>query len=166
MSRYNLLMRHALKTEGALEDTLARYNVTVSCLRKEVEGLHAQLEAGKKAGATSVGAVKEMDGKVKALRLAVKSAEERETSVTLALRDLEDKIAQREFELTFVEERYNLLLLQVRERGGRDNAKLLREHREHHSRDHSPQVPKPHPVNPKPHLVHAGMDAHRCHVSL
>jgi len=143
ISRYNQLMRHALKTEGALEDTLARYNVTVSCLRKEVEGLHAQLEAAKKAGAASAVAVEAMDGEVKALRLAAKSAEERETSVTLAVRDLEDKIAQREEELTFVEERYNLLLLQVRERGGRDNAKLLREHRERHSRDHSPQVPTP-----------------------
>ena len=146
ISRYNQLMRHALKTEGVLEDTLARYNVTVSCLRKEVEGLHAQLEAAKKDGATSAVAVEAKDGEVKALRLAVKSAEERESSVTLAVRDLEEKIAQREEELTFMEERYNLLLFQVRERGGRENAKLLREHREQreqHSRDHSPQVPIP-----------------------
>ena len=149
ISRYNQLMRHALKTEGVLEDTLARYNVTVSCLRKEVEGLHAQLEAAKKDGATSAVAVEAKDGEVKALRLAVKSAEERESSVTFAVRDLEEKIAQREEELTFMEERYNLLLLQVRERGGRENAKLLREHREQreqreqHSRDHSPQVPIP-----------------------
>jgi len=149
ISRYNQLMRHALKTEGVLEDTLARYNVTVSCLRKEVEGLHAQLEAAKKDGATSAVAVEAKDGEVKALRLAVKSAEERESSVTLAVRDLEEKIAQREEELTFMEERYNLLLFQVRERGGRENAKLLREHREQreqreqHSRDHSPQAPIP-----------------------
>ncbi len=113
ISRYNQLMRHALKTEGVLEDTLARYNVTVSCLRKEVEGLHAQLEAAKKDGATSAVAVEAKDGEVKALRLAVKSAEERESSVTLAVRDLEEKIAQREEELTFMEERYNLLLFQA-----------------------------------------------------
>ena len=36
LARYNLLMKHALKTDGMLEDTLARYNVMVSCLRRSI----------------------------------------------------------------------------------------------------------------------------------
>ena len=37
-------MRHALKTDGMLEDTLARYNVMVSCLRKEIEAFVAAVD--------------------------------------------------------------------------------------------------------------------------
>jgi len=145
LARYNLLMRHALKTDGMLEDTLARYNVMVSCLRKEIEALRTQLEVAKNTSVdmpstecvTSAVAVDTMDGEVNALRLAAKAAEERENSVLTTLRDLEEKLAQREEELSFIEERYNLLLIKVREKGGRDGAKLLREHR---SQDPSPQV--------------------------
>jgi len=107
-ARYNILMKHSQETEQELEGAVGMYNILLKSMRTQTEASRTELDSLKK-------------------QLA-ESSDDAEV-MTLAHRRLEEDLEQREQELDAVEEKHNLLLVQLREKGGRESAKLLKEFR-------------------------------------
>ena len=153
VARYNLLLMHARKMEEELDAAVGRYNVLLAHARPRAEesppgaAQEAERRGSGPAGAGSKGqggdAEQNAAGDAKAvdelqtLRAALNAAEERERALEEAKREVHEMLEHTEEALSAVEEKYNLLLVQVREKGGRDSARLLQQHR---SRDPSPQL--------------------------
>jgi hypothetical protein len=84
----------------------------------EVEAAKGKEEEVAKAGGSA--------GEVEVLRAAVAAAEEREKGAVEAQKEMEEMLEQRDSELYNVSEKYNRLVLEVREQGTRAGAKMLR----------------------------------------
>jgi len=108
VARYNILVKHSQKIEEELDGAVGRYNILLTCTRKQVEDTETELDKRTK-------------------QLAESTAHA--AALNEAKRVLEEDLDQKDQQLDSVEGKYNQLLVTVREKGGRDSAKLLKEHR-------------------------------------